>query len=69
MYCGMYKCRLCKETYESCATGSSDVVVKQFIGINTLMEQLQQVTLTDMHSCKDGSFGLSDFQGFVKREE
>lgn len=69
MYYGIYKCRLCKETYKSCATGSSDIVVKQFIGINTPMKQLQQVDLTDMHSCKDGSFGLSDFQGFAKTEE
>lgn len=66
MYNGIYKCRLCGETYIECATGSSNIVVKHFIGINTDMKQLQQVTLTSMHSCKDGSFGVSDFQGFKK---
>lgn len=69
MYNGLYKCRLCGETYMACATGSSDIVVKHFIGLETPMKQLQQVTLTEMHSCKDGSFGLSDFQGFKKEDD
>lgn len=64
MYNGKYKCRLCGETYISCCTSCSDVVLKHFIGIGTPMKQLQQVTLTEMHCCKDGSFGVSDFIGF-----
>lgn len=65
-YLGMYKCRLCGKEYEACVTGSSDIVVKHFIGLETPVKQLQQVTLTGMHSCEDGSYGLADFQGFKK---
>lgn len=66
MYNGIYKCRLCGESYIRCSTVSSDVVIKHFIGLETDKKSIQQVTLTNMHVCKDGSYGLGIFQGFKK---
>lgn len=68
MYNGIYKCRLCGESYTRCCTSNPDIVVEHFIGLVTDKKVLQQVDLTDMHSCKDGSFGLGDFQGFRKED-
>ena len=72
-YKAIYKCRLCGEQYEDAETGDniaimavSAVTVKgswfpsggSAIGIH----------LRNIHCCKDGSCGLSDFQGMKKED-
>lgn len=68
-YLGMYKCRLCGEKYMRVSVPSSDDVVRQFLGM-TIPEynRRQQVTESDMHSCKNGNYGFADFLGFEEEE-
>ena len=72
-YRAIYKCRLCGEEFESGTTTSTDVVIKNMLNVTTGCGIKQYignpVTETYMHSCKDGSMGLSDFLGFRKVEE
>lgn len=67
-YIGIYKCRLCSEKYMRCSVPDAETVVKHFIGLTTPMKAWQQINMIDMHSCKDGNFGLADFLGFEKGE-
>lgn len=65
-YIGIYKCRLCGEKYMACSVSTSEMVVKHFIGLTTPNKTLQQIDLLEMHTCKNGNYGLADFQGFEK---
>lgn len=68
MYYGIYKCRLCGEKYMRCSVSNSKMVTEHFLGLVTPFKAVQQIDLIDMHSCEDGSFGLADFNGFVKQK-
>lgn len=68
-YRGVFKCRLCGETYESGCTGSEDIALQSVISvcIDGLKPPCPQSPhIRALHSCKDGSIGVSDFQGFRK---
>lgn len=63
-YYGMYKCRLCGETYIRCSVPDKDIAVRHFIGLTNPIKTFKQIETIDMHSCKNGNLGLADFQGF-----
>lgn len=67
-YRAVFKCRLCGETYESgCATGNKIVALLSATGACVGKQiQPQGPILTEVHSCKNGDFGIADFQGFRK---
>lgn len=74
MYQGIYKCRLCGEEYIDCATENEKNAMDCVYGINGKEYFYPDNCLIGLHRmkthrCKDGSFGLSDFQGFKKTEE
>ena len=71
-YRAIYKCRLCGEEFESGATTSTDVVIKNMLNA-TIGYEIKQwigvpISEKSMHNCKDGSFGLAYFMGFRKTE-
>ncbi len=69
-YRTVFKCRLCGECYESGCTGSEAVALQSAIrACLGLPSQSQAPTMTEVHSCRDGSLGVADFQGFRKVEE
>ena len=66
-YKAIYKCRLCGERYEDGITGDSMAIM----AVSTLTVKEHGpigIHLRNVHNCKDGSYGLSDFQGFKKEE-
>lgn len=67
-YHSTFKCRLCGEIYEGGCT-SSKRIAEQSIMLTCLglpSPQPQAPGMTEVHSCKDGSLGVADFQGFKK---
>lgn len=73
-FVNIYKCRLCGETYIPSGTNSKIVAWKGTLheimrasGIDTPCS-MPEVTpsMFEMHSCKDGSYGVADFQGTRK---
>ena len=72
-YRAIYKCRLCGEEFVSAVTGSADIAIKNMVLMTAECDMKQKifnpVTKLSMHSCKDGSMGLSDFLGFRKVED
>ena len=74
LFLGIYKCRLCGECFESVATGSKDTALKSVAGAAYDGKWYPEgggigVYMHDFHSCKDGSFGIADFQGYKKEED
>ena len=69
-YQAIYKCRLCGEEYVSASTTSENVAIKQMLHatIGYKIEEWIGTPLEKnrMHSCKDGSMGVSDFLGLKK---
>ena len=71
-YKAIYKCGLCGEQYEDAETGDniammavSAVTVKGSWFPNS---SAVGIHLRNIHYCKDGSYGLSDFQGMKKED-
>lgn len=71
-YRAIYKCRMCGEEYRT--VGAVDkiafqsivgIISKEFFYPNGSGIGLHR---HDVHNCKDGSFGYSDFIGFRKVE-
>lgn len=71
LYQMVYKCRLCGKTYSSGGT-ESDVAawkgtlneVMRASGITSQWQGKEnEPTMFEMHNCKDGSYGVADFQG------
>lgn len=65
----IYKCRLCGETYESGCAGSEKIALYSVIFACSQNGQPpcpQSPSITEPHSCKDGSIGVADFQGVRK---
>lgn len=70
-YRTIFKCRLCGEVYEGGCTGS-ERIAQQCVTLTCLglpAPDPQAPGITEVHCCKDGSFGVSDFQGFRKAEK
>lgn len=74
MYQAIYKCRLCGRKYKTYST-LDKIVAEECVHRITREENYYpaeskiEVHRFDYHNCKDGSFGLADFQGFKKAEE
>lgn len=73
MYRVIYKCRLCGEEYMAGATGDGNIaadcinkIVKR--GYFCAFGENKGLCKENFHCCEDGSFGISDFQGFKKVE-
>lgn len=72
-YQAIYKCRLCGEKYIGAKIDNKNVA---FYGMRVLIRKECfyskssgiGVHRIDCHTCKDGSFGMADFQGFRKVE-
>lgn len=73
-YKSIFKCRLCGETYESACTGNEEIALQSVVFACLQNENLnfpklifpQSPSITEPHHCKNGSFGVADFQGFRK---
>ena len=71
-YKAVYKCRLCGEEDYSIVTVSKKHVLLSVLRISKDEEYLGggiPLSLRHIHNCKDGSLGLSDFQGWRKNDE
>lgn len=69
-YRSIFKCRLCGEIYEDgCIRGDHTLATRHMLATLTdLFPTSQAPELNDIHSCKDGSLGISDFQGLKLKE-
>lgn len=73
MYQTIYKCRLCGEEFKGdcleeiiALTATFALVMK---GNTYDIKVKNNIYKNKIHSCKDGSIGFSDFQGFKKLED
>lgn len=71
-YQAIYKCRLCGTEFETAVITSENVAIKQILHA-TIGYEIEEwigtpLKKTSMHSCKDGSMGVSDFLEFKKVE-
>lgn len=72
-YRAIYKCRLCGEEFYNAGTGDEDTASKATMytvlessGITPQFESRNAPIQFDLHNCKDGSYGMADFQGMKK---
>ena len=73
-FVNIYKCRLCGETYIPSGTNSEMIAWKGTLheimrasGLDTSYSTPEVTpTMFEMHSCKDGSYGVAEFQGTRK---
>lgn len=67
-YQSIYKCRLCGKLYNSVATDDEKVALETIVDACLGMESevIQAPTLNGEHFCSDGSYGVTDFQGYKK---
>lgn len=72
-YRAIYKCRLCGEEFYNAGTSCEDTASKATMytvlessGITPQFESRNAPIQFDLHSCKDGSYGMADFQGMKK---
>ena len=69
-YRAIYKCRMCGEEYSDAVTG--EMVAMALTVALTVKDSTENVRYNgklhrhEIHECKDGSFGYSDFIGFRK---
>lgn len=61
----VYKCRLCGKTYNESGTANRNLAlsVTTAASLGNVHTDAMAPTLTSVHNCQDGSFGISDFQG------
>lgn len=65
----IFKCRLCGEKYTGCICGKNTAFEVMVNLVSTYKGMIPQApNLVDLHSCKNGSIGLSDFLGFENDE-
>lgn len=68
-YRSLFKCRLCGETYESVGTVNKEIAMNAAISACLGKPfQPQAPALNEVHVCKDGGFGIADFQRFTVRD-
>lgn len=72
-YRAIYKCRLCGEKFYNAGTNCEDTASKATMytvlessGITPQFESRNAPIQFDLHNCKDGSYGMADFQGMKK---
>lgn len=72
----LYKCRLCGQVFVNCGTGSKKVAEQSTLnevlrasGMSPMWKENDALTMYEMHSCADGSYGVSDFIGGRKVDE
>lgn len=73
-FVNVYKCRLCGEMFTSSGTNSEIAAWKGTLheimkasGLDTPCSTPEVTpTMFEMHSCKNGSYGVADFQGTRK---
>lgn len=64
-YRAIYKCRLCGEVYESGCAGGRKIAMQAAISSCLCFQSFpQQPSMNEVHYCKNGDFGVADFQGF-----
>lgn len=75
-YENLFRCRLCGKIFRSSGTDSRTTAehstmnaVLEASGISPLWKNEDVLTMYEMHTCKDGSFGVADFLGTKEREE
>lgn len=72
-YQAIYKCRLCGEKFVHCETG--DLTAMALTVALATTGKTEHVRCNGNlhrhipHNCKDGSYGMADFQGFQKVKE
>lgn len=59
-YVNVYKCRLCGEMYTPSGTNSEIAARKG------TLNGIMRASGLDMHCCKDGGYGVAEFQGTRK---
>jgi hypothetical protein len=61
-----YKCRLCGEVYTECSYNTS----KAITDVESIIKGRDGVhlSLIDIHTCEDGSVGVTDFIGLKNKE-
>ncbi len=75
MYQAIYKCRLCGKEFSDGETGernaeTATIALSVFDSIDlTTGFPWHNIHMRTICHCKDGSFGLADFQGFKKAED
>lgn len=71
MYQAVYKCRLCGEEFKGCVTGNENIAMVETINAASGIKSTQPLAprIIEYHYCKDGSYGIADFQGFKKVED
>lgn len=68
-YQAIYKCRMCGEYSLGCITDriiATRCMLQVSHGIDS--SEVLCPSITEMHYCEDGSYGLADFQGFKKAD-
>lgn len=69
-YKAIYKCRLCGEEFEDCTTGEPlAMALTMALAINGTTKHVRyngNLHNHIVHNCKNGSYGMADFQGFRK---
>ena len=74
LFHGIYKCRLCGELFEPIMTASENTAIESVSGAAYDGKWYSKgcgfgAHVRDVHHCKDGSWGIGDFQGFKKEED
>ncbi len=72
MYQAIYKCRLCGEEFSDYETEENFAKLATeslTVANSTIAIAGCAMYMRTIHKCKDGSFGLADFQGFKKSEK
>lgn len=74
LFHGIYKCRLCGELFESITTASENTAIESVSGAAYAGKWYPKgcgigAHVRDVHHCKDGSWGIGDFQEFKKEED
>ena len=72
-YRAIYKCRLCGEEFYNAGTSCEDTASKATMytvlessGITPQFESRNAPIQFELHNCKDGRYGMADFQGMKK---
>lgn len=69
-YQAIYKCRMCGEYDFGCKAGEI-IVIRCMHQVTKGFDSRELLcpSITEMHYCEDGSYGLADFQGFKKVDD
>lgn len=69
-YLAIFKCRLCGETFVAKEAGGRQTALRTAIFASMgKMPEPNAPTMNDIHTCEDGSIGISDFIGYKEKGE